>query len=186
MGNDDAHDVLHPNDVGRKFTMINSPSLNKEDIISNLKKGNCYGVDFYPKMDVPLEERIERIKHTPIVQSVKLRDDTLFVAVNKEAIEIEFIGQQGIIRHTAIDTNRAHYVIRKDDSYLRTVFRFADGSSVYLNPIIRHDGDHPVSTRTAMVDQSATLGLRITYFLVALTIVYIYSRRRQRKSVQNK
>ena len=182
MGNDDAHDVLHPNDVGRKFTMINSPTLNKEDIIKNLKIGKSYGVDFYPKMDVPIEERIERIKYTPVVQSVKLKGDTLFVAIDKKANEIEFIGQHGIIRHTALDTNQAVYLVQEDDSYIRTVFRFPDGSSVYLNPIIRDDGDFPASTRTAKVNQTATLGLRIAYFLIALTIVYLYTRRRQRKS----
>lgn len=182
MGNDDAHDVLHPNDVGRKFTMINSPSTNKEEIIRQLKKGNSYGVDFYPTMDVPIEERIERIKYTPVVQDVKLFGDTLKVSVDQVAKEIHFIGQEGIIRHTVFDTNYADYVVRGDDSYIRTVFRFADGSSIYLNPIVRHNGDSPVSLKTATVNQRATLILRIIYFLIALTVIYLIKRTRQKRS----
>ena len=179
MGNDDAHDVLNPNHVGRKFTMINSPTTNKDDIIKNLKSGNCYGVDFYPKMDVPLEERIERIKHVPVIQSVILEGDTLKVSVDQMANEIDFIGQNGIIRHTAMDTNAAQYIIKKEDTYVRTVFRFPDGSSIYLNPIIRHEGDYPVSLRKATVNGRATLGLRVGYFIAILTLVYLFRRRRQ-------
>lgn len=185
MGNDDAHDVLHPNDVGRKFTMINSPTIHKEDIILNLKKGNSYGVDFYPRMDVPITERVERIKKTPIINTVELHGDTLTVSVDQKAKEIHFIGQESIIRHTAFDTNYASYLIREDDSYIRTVFRFPDGSSVYLNPVIRYEGDHPVSLRTASVNESATLGLRMVYFLITLTLVYFY-RKRKKRAVSNK
>jgi len=179
MGNDDAHDVLNSNHVGRKFTVINSLTTDKDDIIKNLKSGNCYGVDFYPKMDVPLNERIERIKHTPVVESVYLSGDTLKVTVDQMASEIDFIGQNGIIRHTALDTNSAHYIIKEKDTYVRTVFRFPDGSSIYLNPIIRHTGTSPVSLRNALVNSKATLGLRIGYFVVILSLVYLYRRRRQ-------
>ena len=185
MGNDDAHDVLHPNDVGRKFTMINSPTTDKDDIITQLKKGNSYGVDFYPTMDVPIPERIERIKKTPVVNSIDLSGDTLRVSVDQRATEIHFIGQEGIIRHTVFDTTSASYIIRSDDSYIRTVFRFSDGTSIYLNPIVRHTGDFPQTMRTATVNESATLGLRIAYFLIVLTIVYLI-RNRQQKSKANK
>ena len=182
MGNDDAHDVLHPNDVGRKFTMINSPTTNKEQILSSLLSGRCYGVDFYPTMDVPLQERIERIKYTPILQNAVLSGDTLHVGVNKKAMEIHFIGQEGIIRQTALDTNQAAYIIKAQDTYVRTVFRFEDGSSIYLNPVVRHSGDQPESLLTAKVNQRATLMLRIVYFLVALTLVYLYRRRKQKSA----
>ena len=158
MGNDDAHDVMNPNHVGRKFTMINSPTTNKEDIIEKLKKGNNYGVDFYPRMDVPLTERIEHIKEVPVVKRVQLIGDTLHVKVDQMATEIHFIGQEGIIRKTLLDTNQAFYVIRSDDSYIRTVFRFQDGSSIYLNPIIRHEGDYPVSLREAYSEQKSNIG----------------------------
>lgn len=182
MGNDDAHDVLHPNDVGRKFTVINSPTTNKENIIKNLKTGNSYGVDFYPTMDVPITERIERIKHTPVVKKVDLVFDTLKVGVDQIAKEIHFIGQEGIIRHTVFDTNYAEYKIKTNDPYIRTVFKFNDGSSIYLNPVIRYDGSEPVSLKKAVVNEKATLALRIGYFLVALTVVYLVRNHRQRKA----
>ena len=159
--------------------------MERKDIIDNLKKGNCYGVDFYPKMDVPIAERVERIKHAPVVQYADLQNDTLKVKVNTKATEIHFIGQDGIVRHTALDTAIAAYKIKAEDTYIRTVFRFSDGTSVYLNPIIRHDGEHPVSLLTATINQSATITLRAIYFVITLTLVYFYRRRKQRQSADN-
>jgi hypothetical protein len=186
MGNDDAHNVLNPNDVGRKFTMINSRTKNKDDIISSLKSGNSYGVDFYPTMDVPIDERARRIKDVPIVKQAELLQDTFHVRVDQPADEIHFIGQNGTIMHTAFDSNAAFYPIKRTDSYIRTVFRFSDGTSVYLNPVIRHDGEKPVSMRTPTINQSATLYLRIAYFLVILSLVYFFRSRRQKRMANSK
>ena len=162
--------------------MINAPTTNREDILKSLKTGRAYGVDFYPKMDVPFRERVERIQKVPVVKKVDLAGDTLRVAVDQPAQEIHFIGQDGIIRHTVFDTSTAEYRIREEDTYLRTVFRFKDGSSIYLNPIVRYNGDKPVSLMTATIDQSKTLYLRIAYFLIALTGVYFFRRRKQKRA----
>ena len=105
--------------------------------------------------------------------------------MNKEANEIHFIGQDGIVRHTALDTNMASYIIRSEDTYVRTVFRFSDGSSIYLNPIIRHDGERPVSLLSATINQSATITLRAIYFVITLTLVYFYRKRKQRQTGNN-
>lgn len=177
MGNDDAHDVLHPNDVGRKFTMINSPTTNREDIIKNLKMGNDVGVDFYPKLDVPIIERAARIKNLPVMKQVDLHHDTLFVRVDHAAETISFIGQNGIIRKTVLDTNQASYKIRPNDTYVRTELKFGDGTTLYLNPIVRYTGEGPHSTTKATINESATLWARIIYFLIILVAVYFIRRR---------
>ncbi len=182
IGDDDAHDVLNSNEVGRKFTVINSPTLNSADIISNLKSGNAYGVDFYPKMDVPLNERIKLIKHVPFVKSVKLTGDTLTVSVDKKANAINFVGQEGIIRYTALDTTEASYIIRPEDTYIRAEFKFPDGSSIYLNPVVRYEGDKPVSLLKAEINKTATLNLRIIYFLIFLLFLYLIARKNKKRN----
>lgn len=58
---------------------------------------------------------------------------------------------------------------------------FPDSSSIYLNPVIRFSGEKPVSKLSAKVDSRATTGLRIIYFLIALTAVYFYVKRKQNK-----
>lgn len=185
MGNDDAHDVMNSNHVGRKFTMISAPDLKKETIIQNLKSGNAYGVDFFPKMDVPMDERIELSKNVPYVTKVFLKGDTLEVAASQLARTITFIGQEGKVLETFKDTKSATYVIEEDDAYVRTVFNYADNTSLCLNPIVRYSGEQVQSLKTAQVNTKATLYLRIVYFLIFLTIAYFYARRRKNKTVNS-
>jgi hypothetical protein len=185
MGNDDAHDVTNSNHVGRKFTMINATDMNKETIIESLKAGNAYGVDFFPKMDVPLDERIERSKHIPFITQVNLREDTLEVAASEKAKTITFIGQEGKVLQTFTGTKTATYAIKETDTYVRTVFNYTDNTSLCLNPIVRYSGEQVSSLKTAKINTKATLYLRIGYFLIFLLIAYFYARRRKNNSVKN-
>jgi hypothetical protein len=185
MGNDDAHDVTNSNHVGRKFTMINSANKNKEAIIKSLKAGNAYGVDFFPKMDVPLAERIERSKYIPYVTQVKLNGDTLVVAASEKARTITFIGQEGKILQSFKDTKTATYAIKETDTYVRTVFNYSDNTSLCLNPIVRYSGEKVSTLKTAKINTKATLYLRIGYFLIFLLLAYFYASRRKNNSVKN-
>jgi hypothetical protein len=178
MGNDDAHDVTNSNHVGRKFTMINAANKNKETIIKSLKAGNAYGVDFFPKMDVPLVERIERSKHIPYVANVKLVGDTLKVTASQKARSIKFIGQEGKVLDSFTNRKSAIYIIQENDTYVRTVFNYEDNTSLCLNPIVRYSGERVSSLKTAKINTKATLYLRIGYFLIFLLIAYFYARRR--------
>ncbi|MCB2206978.1 MAG: hypothetical protein KQH67_01670 [Bacteroidetes bacterium] len=184
MGNDDAHDVLNSNHVGRKFTMINAPDMHKETIIQSLKTGNAYGVDFFPKMDVPMDERIELSKNIPYITKVNLTGDTIEVAASQEARTITFIGQEGKVLETYTNTKSATYVVQESDTYVRTVFNYPDNTSLCLNPIVRYSGEQVQSLKTAHVNTRATLYLRVVYFLIFLTIAYFYARRQKNKAVK--
>jgi len=184
MGNDDAHDVMNSNHVGRKFTMINAPDMRKETIINSLKSGNAYGVDFFPKMDVPMDERIKLSKNIPFITQVNLKGDTLEVAASQLARTITFIGQEGKVLETVTNTKSTTYVIKEDDTYVRTVFNYPDNTSLCLNPVVRYSGEQVMSLKTAQVNTRATLYLRIVYFLIFLTIAYFYARRQKNKVVK--
>jgi len=181
LSNDDAHDVVNSNEVGRRFTMINSPSLNREDIMENLISGNAYGFDLFRHDDELMELKIERSKHIPYLNSVKLNGDTLKIAVSQEAVSFTFIGQNGKILFEAANSKTAKYIIKPEDTYVRTIIKFSDFSSIFLNPIVRYDGKKLVSNLKAEINFTATLWLRIAYFFIALVIVYLYIRRKKRK-----
>jgi hypothetical protein len=165
--------------------MINATDMNKETIIESLKAGNAYGVDFFPKMDVPLDERIERSKHIPFITQVNLREDTLEVAASEKAKTITFIGQEGKVLQTFTSTKTATYAIKETDTYVMTVFNYTDNTSLCLNPIVRYSGEQVSSLKTAKINTKATLYLRIGYFLIFLLIAYFYARRRKNNSVKN-
>ncbi len=185
IANDDAHDVMNSNEVGRRFTMINSKSSDMNTIMSNLKKGAAYGMDFYRIGDEPMNDKVERSKYIPKLSSTELNSDTLSVTVDTTALQISFIGDNGKVMQTVNDTNSATYIITKSDPYIRTEIMFTDLSVMYLNPVIRYDGEFPKTLKTAEIDSSATMRLRIIYFVIGLIIAYLFAKYRlRRKSKQ--
>ena len=73
-------------------------------------------------------------------------------------------------------------IIKKEDTYVRTQIKFADSSSIYLNPIVRFEGDKPVSKMSAEVNIEYTQWLRLSYFLIAILLLYFYARRKHKIS----
>ena len=181
MGNDDAHDVLSPTEVGRKFTLINSKSTNADEIIASLQSGNNYAVDYFTDIDITVDEKVVQMQKLPYLKSAEIRGDTFTVSVNKMAREFRFIGENGMLKKTVSNTKTASYIIRADDPYIRTEVSFAYTYTFFLNPVVRYEGDHPKSQKTATIDASSTLRLRIIYFLIILTLVFLYAKWKQRK-----
>ena len=178
ISNDDAHDVRNSNEVGRRFTLINSPSTNNEDIMAALEKGNAIGVDFYRISDEPMEEKIIRSRILPSLISVEVSHDSLIVTIDSLAKEIRFVGHGGKLLKTVHHTNLAFFVIPITEPYVRTEIEFDSHSIFYLNPMIRYSGNDLITSKKAPINPSATLRLRILYFILALVMAYLYRRYR--------
>ena len=178
ISNDDAHDVRNSNEVGRRFTLINSPSTNNEDIMAALEKGNAIGVDFYRISDEPMEEKIIRSRILPSLISVEVSHDSLIVTIDSLAKEIRFVGHGGKLLKTVHHTNLAFFVIPITEPYVRTEIEFDSHSVFYLNPMIRYSGNDLITSKKASINPSATLRLRILYFILALVLAYLYRRYR--------
>ncbi len=181
VGNDDAHNVSDIRQVGRRFTMINSPDTKAQNIIDNLKEGNAFGVDFQRYEKETLQHKANRLKKLPILESVVLKNDTLVIRTNRKAISFLFIGQNGKLRDSILNTNHAEYVIKPFDTYIRPVIKFKNHTTFYLNPITRYSGNVPHSLKTATVDKQKTLYLRIVYFIILLSGFYFYVKKRFNK-----
>ena len=184
MGNDDAHDVINSTEVARKFTLINSKSTDADEIIASLKSGNNFAVDYFSGTKTTLAEKAAQLKKLPSIKSAELKGDTFSVSFNKMAREIRFIGENGIVKKVVSNAKTALYIIQTDDPYIRTEISFAYDFTFFLNPIVRYEGDFPQSQKTATIDASATLRLRIIYFLVILSLVFLYTKWKQRKTAK--
>ena len=160
--------------------MINSPSTKSEDILDNLEKGNAYGFDFIRHDDEPMETKYERSKHIPHLVSAKLSGDTLNIEVSKKAELFKFIGQGGKTLQTNKKAKTAQYIIQPGDTYVRTEIGFADKSGIYLNPIVRYEGDSLQSKLSSEIDKAATLLLRLAYFIIVVLLVVFYVKRRKK------
>ena len=184
MGNDDAHDVLSPTEVGRKFTLINSKSTDADEIIASLKAGNNYAVDYYSSTDVTFTEKIAHLEKLPYLKSAELIGDTFAVSFSRMARQIRFIGENGVVKKMVSKAKSASYIIQSDDPYIRAEVSFAYTYTFFLNPVVRYEGDFPESKKTATIDASATLRLRIIYFLIILSLVFFYTKWKQRKTAK--
>ncbi len=152
MGNDDSHDVSQPLEVGHRCTYINSPSLDGDSIMAALRTGRAFGADIFRTPDETIAEKAVKAKQIARLDYVQLAGDTLKVGVSKAASTFKFIGQDGVVKSETEGGSSASYVIRPEDTYIRTEIIFPDKNVFYLNPVIRFDGTTPSNPDLATID----------------------------------
>jgi hypothetical protein len=170
MGNDDSHDVSRPLEVGHRCTYIYSSSLKGDSIVSALKKGRAYGADIFRTPDENMDEKASKAKKIPRLEAVTISGDTLRVAVNREAQLFRFIGQGGKVMKISEGGMDAQYVIKAQDSYIRTEIVFPDLDMFYLNPVIRYDGTFPSNPPLAVIDKTRSW---IFWIISWATVVFL-------------
>lgn len=182
VGNDDAHDVLNIKDVGRRFTMINSPDLKRSNIVAALDKGNSYGMEIYRWPVETLDKKAERFKKIPYLLRADVVQDTFFVEVSAKADSIMFIGQNGTLLKKEKTVSSFYYVIQPNDTYVRTELHFPQRTFIYLNPITRYDETND-RQQIAQIDNQKTWLYRAAYGVVLILIfLIVLSKRKKREN----
>lgn len=173
IGDDDSHNVLNPNEVGRNFTMINTIDMSAESVFEALDQGCAYAVDFHVYFDQPFALKVERMHELPHLTRCELVGDTLFVETSAHNIQIaEFIGQDGKVLKHMENTTCAFYVIQPEDPYVRVMLRLPRLTFFYLNPITRHVGPEPDDQSTAAINPSQTVFYYLVYVLVIIAALW--------------
>jgi hypothetical protein len=194
LADDDAHDISDPYQIGRCCTFINSPTLHSAELISALKAGKAFGAEVYMSDGETFEQKAVKAKNLPILKSVEVRNDTLFVRADREAVKFVFIGQNGKTRKLVRFTNSAWYKIQPGDTYIRTEIVFFNqyhgaGTIFYLNPVFRYNDTKPANSLLAEINYPRTWILRLFSIpsLAALLVFYFYMRRKkdQRKEAKD-
>ena len=164
IGNDDSHDVTNVSEVAKRFTMINAPENDAELLLQALENGNTVGVDFQLRENETLEKKIQRLeKDLPYIRQVELRGDTLLISASKKIGTIKFIGQDGKELDVQKRQDTAMYVIQPEDAYVRCVLMFSCGTTLFLNPITRHESEDIVKQRLDKVNYPKTIILWMVY-----------------------
>lgn len=172
IGNDDSHDVTDVSDVAKRFTMINAPENEAELLLQALENGNAVGVDFQLRKDETLEKKIQRLeKDLPYIRQVELRGDTLLISASKKIGTIKFIGQGGEELDVQKRQDTAMYVMQPEDTYVRCVLMFSCGTTLFLNPITRHESEEIVKQRLDKINYPKTIMLWMTYAVIIGFIV---------------
>ncbi|MEZ5199137.1 MAG: hypothetical protein R2764_22975 [Bacteroidales bacterium] len=184
LGNDDAHDISNPNEIGHHCTFINSPTVNRGDIMASLKLGNSFGAKIYRPDGESFEEKINRTKILPVIKDVSIVQDTIFVRIDSTAWEIRFIGQEGKLSKAITNSNKALCFFSNSDTYIRIEIEFYDRTIYYLNPISRSSGSLPNARINPEINLYKTWVLRIvgssTIIFIVVNIFYFRKRHKSK------
>lgn len=173
IGNDDSHNVTDITDIATRFTMINAPENEAEQLLSSLENGCAVGVDFPIIYDETLEQKVKRLKkNLPHITQVDLKGDTLSVSASKPISKIKFIGQKGKELSSQKNITTAYYIIQPDDNYVRTELKFKDGTTLYLNPITRHEDSDIIKQRLDHINYPKTIILWTVYLSIISFVAY--------------
>ncbi|MEG2479473.1 MAG: hypothetical protein RSA50_04310 [Mucinivorans sp.] len=130
IASDDSHSITNRLSwFQRCYTMV---ATEADQLINALQKGKSYGVI------VPVEINLKGChKELPVVKSVDFRNDTLTVRLSELADSIIFIGQNGMTKLIAMDTDSASYHFESKDTYIRAEGHLRGGIIIRLNPLFR-------------------------------------------------
>lgn len=158
VGNDDTHNIYRLDNIGRECTWLNVRKLNKQNVLSALKKGQGYGMTVGKLNGETLCARTRRLKYElPVLKEFHLRGDTISFLMSKKAEQIQFFGQNGRMLADTTHTSSASYIIRKEDHYVRTAIIFEDNTAIYLNPVFRYTKDPFIKNQKPFVNKTKTL-----------------------------
>jgi hypothetical protein len=173
VANDDSHDTTDPRRTAMAWNMIDAPTTSTHDVVAALREGRAYAVgrtdDEAPTMDA-------------VVTEVTFAAGTLTVAHDGPPSNVEFVGQNGVVRRTVKNASSASYTFQPQDTYIRTVIR-APKTTLYLNPVLRYDGG-AIGPAAAVIDQGRTWALRAVCLTVLVGTLLLVRRRASTQAVR--
>ena len=182
IADDDTHDVMKVSDIALRITYLNAKDNDAEQLFDALLSGKSVGIDFDLSREEKMDHKVERFKRdVPYLNSAILDSADYIVSVTKPIRKAEFIGQNGIIlkeeTHEKVDTVYcASYTIQPSDQYVRTVVTFFDGTTMWLNPVTRHESPSIEKQRLDHVSYWWTAALWGVYCGIILLIIVIIRR----------
>lgn len=187
IADDDMHDLIGKDEFGVCATFINTEILTRSGITSALKSGNSYGVEFTYSDNDNNDIKAARIKNIPYLSSFTLNGDTLRVSLSDTVEKFRFIGQSGKVVKSSPKGKESFYLIKSNDTYIRTEISLCDSSKIYLNPVFRYSGDKPLEKILPQERILISVLLKIIIIALWLVIIYFfavkpYAKRKRRKT----
>lgn len=176
IADDDTHNVLKVNDIALRVTYLNAKDNTADHLYDALLSGKAVGIDFRLDRQEKMEDKVARFKRDiPYLNSARLNGTDFVVSVTKPIKKAQFIGQDGaVLKEVASadsDLYNVSYNIQPSDQYVRTVLSFFDGTTMWLNPITRHESSDITIQRLDHVSYLWTALLWILYAGVIVLIV---------------
>jgi len=151
LANDDMHKLDRMDEVGVNFTVVNTHSIARHDIIRALKAGRHYGVKVHIQPNENYRTKQERIANLVHPQAITMLQDTLSVVLSDTVSAIRLIGQGGVVKNEVASTDSSRYVFSDKDTYIRIEIEDRDSNLYLFNPIVRTDDPFVVNTSRAEI-----------------------------------
>lgn len=180
IADDDTHDVLKVNDIALRITYLNAENNTADELYDALLAGKAVGIDFDLNRQEAMDHKVERFKcDIPYLNSARLDSADFYISVSKPISKAEFIGQNGTILKEEKykkeeGVTNAFYSIQPTDQYVRTVLTFFDGTTMWLNPITRHESEVVVKQRLDHISYWWTAALWMIYIGILFLSYYGY------------
>lgn len=153
---------------------INAEYNEKNQIIKSLKDGDFYTVTYKDESDIPK------------LKGLKLINDTLYVSASKPIEKLLFIGQNGIVKDSIYNVNQGIYIFKEDDTYIRTELHFSDETTIYLNPILRHQYQYFFDPSLSEIMKEKTWLMRIVFVCVLIFFIKFLLTNKSERSDEDK
>lgn len=177
IANDDSHDITNQDEVGKSLTIINSKSKNYGDVISAIKQGSAVSVNLINSGFNTFEAKNKRIPLLPNLTKFNLVGDTISLMFDSLAVDIKFIGQNGVVKSSVSNTDKAAYYFKNDDSYIRVEATFPNNAVYYLNPVFRYDSEIN-KTYKSKINYPLTIAYYVLWIAGFVFIVVILRRQK--------
>ena len=177
IADDDTHDVLKINDIALRISYLNAKDNDADQLYEALLSGKAVGVDFHLDRTEKMDDKVARFKRDiPYLNHARLTGTHFDLSVTKPFQKVEFIGQNGIVLkeenyNKADAVTTAYYDIQPSDMYVRTVLTFFDGSTMWLNPVTRHESNEITKQRLDHISYLWTITLWAIYLGIIILIV---------------
>nr|WP_295932504.1 hypothetical protein [uncultured Dyadobacter sp.] len=126
VGDDDIHDIISRDRLGVRCTFVNASHHSGSEVISALKAGRSYGV---------IVGKDQHYADIPGLVGVTVRKDSVIVEMNRAAQDVTLTGQNGRLLAKTQNTSSIAYRIKPGDHYARATFTYANGTTIFLNPV---------------------------------------------------
>ena len=187
IADDDTHNVLKVSDIALRITYLNAKDNDANQLYDALLSGKAVGIDFDLSREEAMDHKVERFKRDiPYLNSAKLSGDDFTVNVTKPIKKAQFIGQNGMVlkeenNQKTDSVFNAFYQIHSTDQYVRTVLTFFDGTTMWLNPVTRHEDVNITKHRLDHISYFWTAALWGIYIGIITLIAIIIQKNRPSK-----
>ena len=179
---EDSHNSKNYIDMGKCFNLIYADTASMQSVLSALKLGRIIAVDLVfgnGNFNVLKTRSSELV----IPEDYKMVDNTICIRLSSPVKNINFIGQDGKHMESVENTDTASYSFLPGDTYIRTEITMNNDSKIYLNPVIRYNGNN-FPLYSAVVNNRATFLFRVIIILLFVSVILVvYLIRRKSKKI---